>query len=152
MNPHPIPFSRYIKLPTTRISNHPPTVWKYQPKRRERVRDMVKSKSQPSKCLVMFFLVDELIPTVEQGVEISSIEIGPRTDCSTKFQLVPSTPINTIYSISFDDIDSGIGVFLELEVEAGGTYRLAKKTIQKALSRKVAENTVEIINEILEEP
>ncbi|MFW9956335.1 MAG: hypothetical protein ACFFD3_17465, partial [Candidatus Thorarchaeota archaeon] len=89
--------------------------------------------------------------TVERGVEISTTEIGPRTDRSTKFQLVPSTPINTIYTISFEDTVPVIGVFLELEVEAGGAYKLAKKTIQKALSARIAENTIEIINQILEE-
>ncbi|MFW9910546.1 MAG: zinc-binding dehydrogenase [Candidatus Thorarchaeota archaeon] len=85
------------------------------------------------------------------GVEISTVEIGPRTNRSTKFQLVPSTPINTIYTVSFEDTSSGIGVFLELEVEAGGAYKLAKKTIQKALSTRIAENTVEIVSQILEE-
>jgi hypothetical protein len=90
--------------------------------------------------------------TVERGVEISTVEIGPRTDRSTKFQLVPSTPINTVYTISFEDTASGIGVFLDLEVEAGGAYKLAKKTIQKALSTRIAENTVEIISQVLEEP
>ncbi|MHA2386234.1 MAG: hypothetical protein ACXAEE_08505 [Candidatus Thorarchaeota archaeon] len=88
--------------------------------------------------------------TVERGVEISTVEIGPRTDRSTKFQLVPDTPIKTTYTISFEDKAPGIGVFLELEVEAGGAYRLAKKTIQKALSTRIAENTIETINEILD--
>jgi len=88
--------------------------------------------------------------TVERGVEISTVEIEPRTDSSIKFQLVPSTPINTVYTISFEKTASGSGVFLELEVEVGGAYRLAKKTIQKALSTRIAENTIDIINEILE--
>ena len=87
--------------------------------------------------------------TVAQGVEISTVEIGPRTDRSTRFQLVPDTPIKTIYTISFEDTDAGIGVFMELEVEVGGAYRLAKKTIQKALSKSIVENTIEVINEIL---
>ncbi|MFW9805984.1 MAG: hypothetical protein ACFFFK_04585, partial [Candidatus Thorarchaeota archaeon] len=87
--------------------------------------------------------------TVERGVEISTVELGPRSDRSTKFQLVPSTPINTIYTVSFEDTASGVGVFLELEVEAGGAFKLAKKTIQKALSTRIAENTIEIINELL---
>ncbi len=86
--------------------------------------------------------------TVQQGVEISTIEIGPRTDRSTKFQLSPSTPINTCYSISFEDIDSGIGVFMEVEIEVSGAYKLAKKTIEKALSKSIAENTIDVINEI----
>jgi hypothetical protein len=88
---------------------------------------------------------------VEQGVEISTVEIGPRTDRSTKFQLVPSSPINTVYSISFDDIDAGLGVFLEVVIEVSGAYKLAKKTIQKALSKRIAENTVEVINEVLKD-
>ncbi|MFX1561174.1 MAG: hypothetical protein ACFFBL_11350, partial [Promethearchaeota archaeon] len=87
--------------------------------------------------------------TVAQGVEISTVEIGTRTGRSAKFQLIPDSPIKTIYTITFDDIDSGIGVFIELEVEVGGAYRLAKKTIQKALFKSIAENTVEVINEIL---
>ncbi|MFW9769052.1 MAG: PKD domain-containing protein, partial [Candidatus Thorarchaeota archaeon] len=87
--------------------------------------------------------------TVVQGVEISTIEIGPRTDRSTKFQLIPDSPIKTIYTVTLDDIDSGVGVFIELEIEVGGAYRLAKKTIQKAMSKSIAENTIEVINEIL---
>ncbi|UCE10803.1 MAG: hypothetical protein JSW61_02400 [Candidatus Thorarchaeota archaeon] len=70
----------------------------------------------------MFYSVDVLGPTVEQGVEISTIKMGPRTDRSTRIQLIPSTPINTIYSISFEETDAGIGVFLDLEVEATGAF------------------------------
>jgi len=97
-------------------------------------------------------LVDKIVQrtTVEQGVEISTIEIGPRTGRSTKFQLDPSTPINTIYALSFEDMESGIGVFLDLDVEVSGAYRLAKKTIQKAIAKRVAENAIELITEILE--
>jgi hypothetical protein len=99
-------------------------------------------------------LVDKIVQrtTVEQGVEISTIEIGPRTGRSTKFQLDPSTPINTIYTLSFEDMESGIGVFLDLDVEVSGAYRLAKKTIQKAIAKRVAETAIELITEILEGP
>ncbi len=99
-------------------------------------------------------LVDKIVQrtTVEQGVEISTIEIGPRTGRSTKFQLDPSTPINTIYTLSFEDMETGIGVFLNLDVEVSGAYRLAKKTIQKAIAKRVAENAIELITEILEGP
>ena len=89
--------------------------------------------------------------TVERGVEISTVEIGPRTDRSTKFQLQPSTPINTSYSISFEDTDSGIGVFMELEMEVSGAYRMAKKTIQKVFTQRITDNVIEIINEISNE-
>lgn len=95
--------------------------------------------------------MDELRPSVEEGVEISTIDIGPRTDRSTRFQLDPSTPINTVYTLSFEDTDSGIAVFLHYEVEVKGAYRFAKKTIQKAISKRVVENTIGIINGILDE-
>jgi len=119
---------------------------------KELIHEMKKVPSDFQEFMSKF--VEKVIQrtTVERGVEISTVEIGPRTDRSTKFQLVPSTPINTVYTVSFEDTASGIGVFLELEVEAGGAYKLAKKTIQKALSTRIGENTVEIICQILEEP
>jgi hypothetical protein len=87
--------------------------------------------------------------TVVQGTEISTIEVGPRTDRSTKFQITPFIG-EAFYSISFDNMDAGIGVFLELEIEVTGAYRLAKKTIQKAVSKSIAENTIKVLDEILE--
>jgi hypothetical protein len=88
--------------------------------------------------------------TVARGTEISTFEIGPRTDRSTKFQITPFVG-EAFYTISFDDVDAGIGVFLELEIEVTGAYRLAKKTIQKATSKSIAENTIKVLDEILEE-
>ena len=110
-------------------------------------------KTPPDFTEFMEKLVNAIVQrtTVERGIEISTIEIGPRTDRSTKFQLIPSEPINTCYTISFEDTESGIGVFLELEIEATGAYKLAKKSIQKIVSKRIAENTIEIISEILEE-
>jgi hypothetical protein len=40
---------------------------------------------------------------------------------------------------------------LEVVIEVSGAYKLAKKTIQKALSKRIAENTVEVINEVLKD-
>jgi hypothetical protein len=75
--------------------------------------------------------------------------LEPRTDRSTKFQITPFIG-EAFYTISFDNMDAGIGVFLELEIEVTGAYRLAKKTIQKAISKSIAENTKKVLDEILE--
>jgi len=96
--------------------------------------------------------VDKIVQqvTVAQGTEISTVEVGPRTDRSTKFQITPFIG-EAFYTISFEDVDAGIGVFLELNIEVTGAYRLAKKTIQKATSKSIAENTIKVLDEILEE-
>ncbi|MHA2356336.1 MAG: hypothetical protein ACXADC_14260, partial [Candidatus Thorarchaeota archaeon] len=86
--------------------------------------------------------------TVMQGTEISSVEVGPRTDRSTKFQITPFVG-EAFYTISFDDVDAGIGVFLELTIEVTGAYKLAKKAIQKGTSKSIAENVTNILDEIL---
>jgi hypothetical protein len=88
--------------------------------------------------------------TVAQGTEISAVEVGPRTDRSTKFQITPFVG-EAFYTISFENVDVGIGVFLELEIEVTGAYRLAKKAIQKATSKSIAENVTKILDEIMEE-
>ncbi|OLS22751.1 MAG: hypothetical protein ThorAB25_25220 [Candidatus Thorarchaeota archaeon AB_25] len=88
--------------------------------------------------------------TVMQGTEISSVEVGPRTNRSTKFQITPFVG-EAFYTISFEDVDAGIGVFLELNIEVTGAYKLAKKAIQKATSKSIAENVIKTLDEILEE-
>jgi hypothetical protein len=88
--------------------------------------------------------------TVTQGQEISSIEVGPRTDRSTKFQITPFVG-EAFYTISFEDVDAGIGVFLELNIEVTGAYKLAKRAIQKATSKSITANVIKTLDEISEE-
>jgi len=72
------------------------------------------------------------------------------TERSTKFEIVPS-PGETFYTISFEDIDSGIGVFIEIEIEVTGSYKMMAKTIKKAFSKRIIENAIETLNKILKE-
>jgi hypothetical protein len=88
--------------------------------------------------------------TVVRGTEIATNEIGPRTERSTKFQVVPS-PGETFYTINFEDIESGIGVFIEIEIKVSGSYKLMAKTIKKVTSKMIKESAVEILNKILKE-
>jgi len=88
--------------------------------------------------------------TVAQGKELSTNEIGPRTERSTRFEVVPS-PGTTFYTISFEDIDSGIGVFIEIEMEVTGSYKMMAKTIKKVFSKSIIENATETLNKILKE-
>ncbi|MFX1284510.1 MAG: PKD domain-containing protein [Promethearchaeota archaeon] len=88
--------------------------------------------------------------TVAQGREFSNIEIGPRTDRFTKFEVTPA-PGEIFYTISFEDIDSGIGVFIEIKITVTGSYRLMAKAIKNATSKMIIENTREILNEVLKE-
>ena len=87
---------------------------------------------------------------IERGKEISTVEVGPRAENSTKFEITPS-PVGTFYSISFEDVDTGLGVFSEVEIIATGAYKFAKGKIQKVVSQKVADRTVSILNEIYNE-
>ncbi|MFX1504810.1 MAG: hypothetical protein ACFFDC_01735, partial [Promethearchaeota archaeon] len=86
--------------------------------------------------------------TIAQGREFSNIEIGPRTERSTKFEVTPA-PGEVFYSISFEDIDSDIGVFIKININVTGSYRLMAKTIKNATSKMIIETTLEILNDVL---
>ncbi len=88
--------------------------------------------------------------TIAQGREFSNVEIGSRTERSTKFEVTPA-PGEIFYTISFEDIDSGIGVFIEIEINVTGSYRLMAKTIKNATSKMIIETTLEILDEVLKE-
>ncbi len=88
--------------------------------------------------------------THAQGREFSNVEIGPRIDRFTKFEVTPA-PGEVFYTISLEDIDSGIGVFIEIQIKVTGSYRLMAKTIKNATSKMIIETTVEILNEVLKE-
>jgi hypothetical protein len=86
--------------------------------------------------------------TVVRGVEISTNEIGPRSERSTRFEVVLSAG-TTFYTLSFEDTESGIGVFAEIEIEVSGAYKMMAKTIKKMTSKSIKENAIETLNNIL---
>ncbi len=88
--------------------------------------------------------------TTVQGREISTNEIGPRTERSTKFEVVPSAG-ETFYNVSFEDTESGIGVFIEIDITVSGAYKMMAKTIKKITSKSIKENAIETLNKILKE-
>ena len=88
--------------------------------------------------------------TEVRGTEIRTNEIGPRTERSTKFEVVPSAG-TTFYTLSFEDIESGIGLFAEIEIEVSGKYKMAAKMITKMTSKSIIENAIETLNKILQE-
>ncbi|MFX0051625.1 MAG: PKD domain-containing protein [Candidatus Hermodarchaeota archaeon] len=88
--------------------------------------------------------------TIAQGREFSNVEIGPRTDRSTKFEVTPA-PGNIFYTISFEEIDSGIGVYIKIKINVIGSYRLMAKTIKNVTSKMIIETTLEILNDVLKE-
>jgi hypothetical protein len=87
--------------------------------------------------------------TEVQGREIRTNEVGPRTECSTKFEVVPSAG-TTFYTLSFEDTESGIGLFAEIAIEVSGAYKMMAKTIKKMTSKAIKENALETLNKILE--
>ncbi len=98
----------------------------------------------------MFFDAIGKHTTVVRGVEISTNEIGPRTEHSTKFEVVPSAG-TTFYTLSFEEIESGIGLIVEIEIEVSGAYKMMAKTIKKMTSKSIKENAIETLNKILNE-
>ena len=103
-----------------------------------------------NKAITTFFDTIGKRITIVQGREISTNEIGPRTERSTKFEVTPA-PGETFYTISFEDIDSGIGVFIEIYMTVSGAYKMLAKTIKKATSKSIIENAIETLNKILKE-
>ncbi len=88
--------------------------------------------------------------TVARGTEISTIEIGPRTERSTRFEVTPSAG-ETFYTLSFADTESGIGLFVEIDITVSGSYKMMAKTIKKMTSKSIKENAIETLNKILNE-
>ncbi|MFX1481054.1 MAG: hypothetical protein ACFFCI_23480, partial [Promethearchaeota archaeon] len=97
-----------------------------------------------------FFDTIGLQVTEIQGREIKTNEIGPRTERSTKFEVVPSAG-TTFYTLSFEDTESGIGLFVEIEITVSGSYKMMAKTIKKMTSKRIKENAIETLNKILNE-
>ncbi len=123
---------------------------KQEPEGKELIFELKEIPDNFQKIVNKFFDTIGQHTTVVQGREISTNEIGPRTERSTKFQVIPS-PGETFYTISFEDIKSGIGVFAEIEIEVKGSYKLMAKTIKKMTSKMIIENAIETLNKILKE-
>jgi len=123
---------------------------KQEPEGKELIFELKEKPSNFQEMVNKFFDAIGQHVTVAQGREISTNEIGPRTERSTKFEVVPS-PGETFYTISFEDIESGIGVFAEIEIEVTGSYKMMAKTIKKVFSKRIKENAIETLNKILKE-
>ena len=123
---------------------------KQEPEGKELIFELKEIPENFQKIVNKFFDTIGQHTTVVRGREISTNEIGPRTERSTKFEVVPS-PGETFYTISFEDIESGIGVFAEIEIEVTGSYKMMAKTIKKVFSKRIKENAIETLNKILNE-
>ncbi len=123
---------------------------KEEPEGKELIFELKEKPANFQKIINKFFDTIGQHTTVVQGREISTNEIGPRTERSTRFEVVPS-PGTTFYTISFEDIESGIGVFAEIDIEVTGSYKMMAKTIKKMTSKSIIENAIETLNKILKE-
>ena len=123
---------------------------KQEPETKQLIFELKEKRADLGNIINKFFDIIGQHTTVAQGKEISTNEIGPRSERSTKFEVVPS-PGETFYTISFEDIDSGIGVFIEIEIEVTGSYKMMAKTIKKVFSKSIIENAIETLNKILNE-
>ncbi|MHA2294095.1 MAG: hypothetical protein ACXACK_18195 [Candidatus Hodarchaeales archaeon] len=119
---------------------------KRKPEEKQLIYEIKEKPTDLGNIINKFFDAIVQHTTIAQGREFSNVEIGSRTDRSTKFQVTPA-PGEIFYTISFEDIDSGIGVFIEIEIKVTGSYKLMAKTIKKATSKMIIETTVEILNE-----
>ncbi len=123
---------------------------KQEPEGKELILDLKEKPADFQKIVNKFFDAIGQHTTVVQGREISTNEIGPRTERSTKFEVVPSAG-ETFYTISFEDTESGIGVFVEIDITVSGAYKMMAKMIKKMTSKSIKENAIETLNKILKE-
>jgi len=121
---------------------------KQEPEGKELIYELIEKPSNFQEMVNKFFDAIGQHVTVAQGREISTNETGPRTERSTRFEVVPS-PGETFYTVSFEDLESGIGVFIEIEIEVTGSYKMMAKTIKKVFSKRIKENAIETLNKIL---
>ncbi len=123
---------------------------KQEPEAKQLIFELKEIPADLGKIINNFFDAIAQHTTIAQGREFSNVEIGSRTDRSTKFQVTPA-PGDVFYTISFEEIDSGIGVFIDIEIKVSGSYRLMAKTIKNMTSKMIIETTVKILNEVLKE-
>ncbi|MFX1500988.1 MAG: hypothetical protein ACFFDH_08510 [Promethearchaeota archaeon] len=120
------------------------------PEGKELILELKEKPTNFQKIINKFFDTIGQYTTEVQGREISTNEIGPRNECSTKFEVVPSAG-ETYYTISFEDTESGIGVFVEIDITVSGAYKMMAKMIKKMTSKSIKENAIETLNKILKE-
>jgi len=122
---------------------------KDEPKEKELILEIKEKPSNFQEIVNKFFDAIGKHTTVVRGIEISTNEIGARTEFSTRFEVVPS-PGTTFYTISFEDTEFGVGVFVEIDIEVTGSYKMMAKTIKKMTSKSIIENAIETLNNILD--
>ncbi|MFX1593832.1 MAG: PKD domain-containing protein, partial [Promethearchaeota archaeon] len=123
---------------------------KKEPEGKELIFELKEKPDNFQEIVNKFFNAVGQHVTEVQGREIKTNEIGPRTEHSTKFEVVPSAG-TTFYSLSFEDTESGIGVFVEIDITVSGPYKMAAKMIKKMTSKSIKENAIETLNNILKE-
>jgi hypothetical protein len=123
---------------------------KEEPEAKELIFELKQKPADFQEKINKFFDTVGQHVTEVQGREIKTNEIGPRTERSTKFEVVPSAG-TTFYTLSFEETESGIGLFVEIEIEVSGAYKMMAKTIKKMTSKSIKENAVETLNKIIKE-
>ncbi len=147
---HETPHARVQNLGRVRVVVSGEKKQKQGPEGKELILELKEKPADLQKIINKVFDTIGQHTTVVQGSEISTNEIGPRTEHSTKFEVVPSVG-STMYALSFEEMESGIGVFVEIEIEVSGAYKMMAKTIKKMTSKSIKENAIETINNILQE-
>ncbi|MFX0065633.1 MAG: hypothetical protein ACFFC7_25960, partial [Candidatus Hermodarchaeota archaeon] len=142
------PYARIQNIGRVRVVVSGPE--KQEPEAKQLIFELKEIPTDLGKIINKFFDAIAQHTTIAQGREFSNVEIGSRTDRSTRFQVTPS-PGDIFYTVSFEEIDSGIGVFIDIEIKVSGSYRLMAKTIKNMTSKMIIETTVKILNEVLKE-
>jgi hypothetical protein len=123
---------------------------KEEPKAKELIFELKGKPENFQEIVNKFFDAVGKHITEIQGREIRTNEIGPRTERSTKFEVVPSAG-TTFYTLSFEDTESGIGIFTEIAIEVSGAFKMMAKTITKITKKSIIDNAIETLNKILKE-
>jgi hypothetical protein len=123
---------------------------KEEPEVKELIFELKKRPENFQEKINKFFDAIGQHVTEVQGREIKTNEVGPRTERSTRYEVVPSAG-TTFYTLNFENIESGMGLFVEIEIEVSGAYKMMAKTIKKMTSKSIKENAIETLNKILKE-
>ncbi|MBD3215729.1 MAG: hypothetical protein GF311_24165 [Candidatus Lokiarchaeota archaeon] len=142
--------ARIQNIDRVRVEVTPKKKNKGKAEEKELIFEITKKPDNFKELINKFFKTIGQHTTVVQGREIKTEERGPRTEHSTRFEIVPS-PGTTFYTIIFEETKSGFRVFADIEIEVSGAYKMMGKTIKKATSKLIKENVVETLHKILKE-